>query len=68
MEKQYWIFWVLIILLVGLALLSLLNVNVPPPAPWLEAWTKWLAAAVGTVVSARVLWTAALVLHKKFLP
>ena len=64
MADRYWIFWVLVLLLLILALLSLTGVNVPPPAAWLEAWTKWLATAVGIVVSARVLWAAALALHR----
>jgi hypothetical protein len=39
-----------------LAFLSLIGVNAPPPSEWLVAWTTWVAAAVGIVVSARVLW------------
>ena len=40
-----------------LALLSLLGVDVPSPSSWLLDWTTWIAAAVGIVVSARVLWS-----------
>ena len=35
---------------------SLLGVSLPPPAGWLEAWTKWIASVVAIVLSARVLW------------
>ena len=38
-------------------LLSSIGLDVPPPASWLWAWTNWIAAAVGIVVSARVLWS-----------
>ncbi len=47
-----------------LAILSLLGLNVPSPAGWLEAWTKWIATVVGIVVSARVLWSGAELLQK----
>ena len=47
-----------------LAVVSVLFPHLPSPAPWLEAWTKWIAAAVGIVVSARVLWSGAAALQK----
>jgi len=47
-----------------LALASLLNLNIPGPQPWLEPWTKWIAAVVGIVVSARVLWAGAAALQR----
>ena len=47
-----------------LAVLSLLGLPLPPPAPWLDAWTKWIATVVAMVVSARVLWSGAVVLQK----
>ena len=50
-------------LLVILALVSFIFPHLPSPAPWLEAWTKWIAAAVGIVVSARVLWSGAAALQ-----
>ena len=50
-------------LLVMLAVLSFFFPHLPSPAPWLEAWTKWIAAAVGIVVSARVLWSGAAALQ-----
>ena len=43
----------------ALAVTSVAGVKVPPPADWLEAWTKWIAAVVAIVVSARVLWSGA---------
>jgi hypothetical protein len=51
-------FWVL------LAVGSFFLPNLPSPAAWLEAWTKWIATAVGIVVSARVLWSGAAALQK----
>jgi hypothetical protein len=47
-----------------LAMLSLSGATPPPPSGWLEAWTKWIAAVVGIVVSARVLWSGAAALDK----
>jgi len=47
-----------------LALLSLLGLPIPPPASWLDAWTKWIATVVGIVMSARVLWSGSLWLQK----
>ena len=48
-----------------LAVLSLFGLNdIPLPAGWLEAWTKWIATVVAIVVSARVLWSGAELLHK----
>ena len=58
---------ILIVVLVAwaiLAVVSLVGLNVPPPSGWLEAWTKWIAAVVGIVVSARVLWSGAGLLQK----
>jgi hypothetical protein len=49
---------------VVLAVVSFVFPHLPSPAPWLEAWTKWIAAAVGVVVSARVLWSGAAALQK----
>ncbi len=51
-------FWVL------LAVASLLWPHLPSPAAWLDAWTKWIATAVGVVVSARVLWSGAAALQR----
>ena len=49
---------------VVLSVLSISRVNVPAPAAWLEALTKWVATVVAIVVSARVLWAGAEVLSK----
>lgn len=38
-----------------LAGISLAGVDLPPPASWLQAWTRWIATVVGIVVSAKVL-------------
>ena len=50
-------------LLVILAVVSFFLPHLPSPAAWLEAWTKWIATAVGIVVSARVLWSGAAALQ-----
>ncbi len=47
-----------------LAVVSIFFPHLRSPAPWLEAWTKWIATAVGIVVSARVLWSGAAALQK----
>lgn len=47
-----------------LAILSLGGAALPPPAGWLEAWTKWVASVVGIVVAARVLWSGAVALSR----
>ncbi len=47
-----------------LAVVSFFYPNLRSPAAWLDAWTKWIATAVGIVVSARVLWSGAAALQK----
>jgi len=50
--------------LMVLAYRALSGLGVPALDPALEAWTKWVAAVFGIVVSARVLWSGAAFLSK----
>ena len=53
-----------VVCLLGLGIASFFGYSVPALNPQLEAWTKWAAAVLGILVSARVLWAGANFLQK----
>ena len=57
-----------LILILAICLLlipiSAMGAPVPSPAPWLVAWTNWVASVVGIVVAARVMWIGGDALRK----
>ena len=44
-----------VLLVTGIAL-TIFDVSITPPPPWLIAWTGWIASVIGTVVGLRLLW------------